>query len=189
MDAAAWLAEFAQREARLDVWRAAAALRHQLMGDRIRRELHPIVESHSRWDATVVLDKARELDCGLSDNEQESDSRIASSLRTAAGLALSVGWATRVVGSVAAVPGKGVVDCVTLRCRRHDERLWAAWWNGSYDCGWYVGPTGLEQLMASRISTRVKLAASAAAKRGDGSGPKIVTERGLLDAIEGRRLQ
>ncbi len=159
MDAAAWLTEFAQREARLDAWRAAAALRHQLMGDRIRRELHPEPQvRRTGWAAAVVLEPGREID-------SESVGCPAAAGRTAAA-ALAAGWATRIVRSVAAVPRTGILEVITVRGARHDERFWAGWWNGKFECAQYWGPTaGIEVLGWRTVKAR----------------------RGVMDALEGRR--
>lgn len=73
------------------------------------------------------------------------------------------------VGSLAAVPASGLVTVVTVRCRRHDERCWAAWHNGRFDVAWYRGPGGLERLGWMRL------------------GRKPLKMRGVMDVIEGVR--
>ncbi len=162
MDAAAWLARFAEVD---DAWRTAAALRHRLMGERIARELHPVAESHSRFGGTVILEPGHEID-------SESDG-VPSSARSAGVSALALGWAVRHVRSVAAVPRKGVCTVVTLRARRHDERLWAAWWQigdnpARFDCAQYWRAGAPIELLGWRT---------------------VKARRGVMDALEGRRLQ
>ena len=67
--------------------------------------------------------------------------------------ALAAGWSARIVASLAAVPRTGLLAVVTVRARRHDERLWAAWWNGSFDTGQYLRAGGqVEKLGAERMS-------------------------------------
>ena len=82
--------------------------------------------------------------------------------------ALAAGWAVRIVESVAAVPRTGILRVVTVRGARHDERFWAAWWNGRFECAQYlVRGCAIERLGFRTTKTR----------------------RGVMDAIEGRRLE
>lgn len=156
MDAAAWIAEFARRE---QVWRDE----RQALWDRVgASQKH---ESHSSdVGKPVVLTPGEEIDAG-------SD-RVPSSARRAAAGAIAAGWSTRMVASLAAVPTSGLVTVVTVRCRRHDERLWAAWRNGGFDVAWYVGPSGLERLGWARMG---------------GNRKTPLKMRGVLDVIEGIR--
>lgn len=146
-DAAAWLAEFARREL---AWRAA---RQAFWDELAARSAPPKVVVA----APVVLTPGREI---------EVESAPASARRVVSA-ALACGWATRLVRSVAADPGRGIVEVVTVRARRHDERLWAAWRNGAFDVSWYIGPSGLERVGWARLP-RTK-------------------RRGVLDVVEGVR--
>jgi hypothetical protein len=153
--AAAWLAEFDRRG---EEFRAAAAARHRALGP-MRAEVRAVARP-------VVLEAGREVDV-----DADQDRVPSSALRLAAG-AGAAGWAVRVMASSAADPTRGLVNVVTVRARRHDERVWAAWWNGSFDVAWYVGPTGLERLGWARLGGKRKI-------------PLKV--RGVLDVIEGVR--
>jgi hypothetical protein len=96
-----------------------------------------------RAAAPVVFEAGHELDSGSDDLPRDA--------RRWASLAQACGWAARLVGSSAADPGKGVVEVITLRAARHDERVWAAWWRGAFDVAWYLAPAGLEKLGARRV--------------------------------------
>lgn len=142
MDAAAWLAEFARLQVqREQVWRAERGALWDRVGASQKHELHS-----SDVGKPVVLE-TREAD--------EDD--LPTSAQRFAARAAATGWATRMVASLAAVPTSGLVSVVTVRARRHDERLWAAWRNGSFDAAWYSGPTGLERLgmVKSKVRRRI----------------------------------
>jgi hypothetical protein len=97
---------------------------------------------------TVILEEGHELrDDALLD--------IPSDARRLIAAALATGWRTKCIRTVAAVPNKGVVTAITVRCARHDERVWASWWNGSFDSGQYVrAGQQIERLGADRMKTR-----------------------------------
>lgn len=156
-----WLAEFARRG---EQFRAERAAFHRLVGDLIAAERAPVAVVA----APVVLEPARDVCRGDRDLPRTALALL--------DLAHSLGWAARLVASAAAHPSKGYVEVVTLRFRRHDERGFAAWWNGAYECGWYVGPDGLEPLAGTRMRSR----------RAPKSG--AVKIRGVHDVIEGIRL-
>lgn len=171
MDQAAWLARFAQsaeefrREQRERYARIGAAREG-------KRELNTVRPA-------VVLEAAHDV-------EPDADG-VPREARRSLGVALACGWEARLVASLAADPVRGLVAVTTLRFRRHDERGFAAWWNGSYEHGYYwrVGH-GLEKLAGSGMATRNKTRATAAVKKGVEWTP--VTDRGVLDAIEGRQV-
>lgn len=140
MDAAAWLAEFARRE---QVWRDE----RQAFMDRVGALATAKHESHSSDVGKPVVLETREAD--------EDD--LPTAAKRVAARAAATGWSTRTVASLAAVPASGLVTVVTVRCRRHDERCWAAWHNGRFDVAWYGGPTGLERLgmVKSKVRRRI----------------------------------
>lgn len=76
--------------------------------------------------------------------------------RAALSLAQSTGWRAWGRRSVVAHPSRGVITVITLRCARHDERLWAAWHNGSFDSADYAcaGMDSLEHLGWVATSTK-----------------------------------
>ncbi len=158
MDAAAWLARFAERD---EAWRSAMVERHREIGERIRAELAPKVRI---VPVPIVLERA-EIDAG-------SDDLVLSTARRVAVAALAAGWAVRAVRAVAAVPGKGIVESWSVKAARHgDERLVAVWagvGRPGFDCAFYLGPgaTALERLGAAKARGR----------------------RTVLDAINGVRL-
>lgn len=184
MDAAAWLAEFAEQQAQREgQWRYERAMRWA----EISAKAAPPVVVEAK---PIVLEAGHDVEV--------DDDVVPRSASAAARLGIAAGWAVRVVASSAAVPSRGVVSVVTVRARRHDERLWAAWNSGGFDTGWYVGPGGLERVGGVRMSTLVKLALAAADRAAakatiipykiGPSGPsKPVTTRGVLDVIEGVR--
>lgn len=149
-----WLAEFAGRGER---FRAERAAFHRYVGDRLAAERAP-ADAPASPVVLVVGGEAPRSAVGL------------------LALAHSLGWVARLVASAAAHPTKGYVEVVTLRFRRHDERGFAAWWNGAYECGWFVGPDGLEPLAGTRMRSR----------RAPKSGATMI--RGVHDVIEGIRL-
>jgi hypothetical protein len=118
-------------------------------------------ESHSRSGVVVggpvVFEAAHEV---------EAEVCPVSACRRALAVALGAGWAARITRAVAAVPRTGLLETYALRARRHDERLWACWWNGSFNAAQYWGPGGVEVLGWRTVAKR----------------------RGVLDAIEGIRL-
>ena len=62
---------------------------------------------------------------------------------------------------------------VTVRARRHDERVWAGWVNGAFDTGMYLaGGAPIERLGWARITGKRKVP---------------LKQRGVLDVIEGIR--
>lgn len=154
------------RAVRADEWRARfAEQRWRAERDELWARIGGERESDSerRSSATVVLRPAHEagsVDIPVS----------AARVETAA---LAAGWAARVVRSVAAVPRTGILRVVTVRGSRHDERFWAAWWQSgdkpaSFECAQYlVRGSAIERLGFRTTKTR----------------------RGVLDAIEGRRLE
>lgn len=156
MDAAAWRAEFARREAQYLFERA---MRHAGVAAKIAAE---------RASVTV---KAEIAPMVLETWEADEDDLPTTAQRVVS-RAQAAGWTTRTVASIAAVPTIGLVNVVTVRCRRHDERLWAAWRNGGFDVAWYSGPSGLEKLGWARLG---------------GTRKTPLKVRGVLDAIEGIR--
>jgi len=80
---------------------------------------------------TVILEEGHELrDDALLDIPRDARLLIAA--------ALAAGWKTKCIRTVAALPSMGAVTAITVRCARHDERVWGSWWNGSFDSGQYV---------------------------------------------------
>jgi len=178
MDAATWLAEFDRRG---EVFRAEREEMHRVVGGKIRRELHPELV---RAAGPVVLEAAHEV---------ESDSCPVSACRRVYVAALGAGWAARITRALAAVPRTGLLETYAVRAARHDERLWACWWNGSFNAAQYWSPGGqVEILAATDADTRVKIAYAAAARATRIplaiGPPKPVTMRGVLDAVDGIRL-
>lgn len=81
------------------------------------------------------------------------------------------------MAALAADPAKGLISSVTVRFSRHDERGFAAWWNGAYECGWFVSKAdGLERLAGTRMRSR---------KPPKDSDAKMI--RGYQDVVEGIR--
>jgi len=74
--------------------------------------------------------------------------------------ALSAGWDARTVRSLAVDPTKGLIEVVTVRFARHDERGFAAWWNGRFQCAWLLSPLGLERL-GMRTTVKIRAVADA----------------------------
>lgn len=151
MDAAGWLAHWADAEAR---YLAERDERYRALGEKIRAELHPPVRVAP---APVVLVPAVEV---------ESDSCPVDAVRAAVGAACGAGWAVRVTFARAfevSARGKGaVVESFAVRCARHDERLWAAWWSGAFECGQYYrrGAGGVEMLGGTRMAAWTPAAVS-----------------------------
>lgn len=170
-----WLEDFARRD---EAGRAWIAGEHRRIGALIAGETGGLAPREVSSAATV-------LEPG-SDVEVDEPTLVATARRMAS-LALSLGWSVRIVRSVAAVPKLGLVLVVTLRMKRHDERCWAAWWNGRFECAQYwSSEQAIESLAASSVAQRAKTEATVAAKAG--RAPRPVLVRGLVDAIEGRRL-
>jgi hypothetical protein len=123
MDAAAWLAWFAERE---QAWIGASVAFRVGVAAKIEVERAP-KDIRKDWEHAVVLDmKVVDLDGEM----PNAPHRVALA-------ALAAGWSGRGVRAVAAVPGKGVVESWSVRAARHDERVWASWWNGAFDAGQY----------------------------------------------------
>jgi hypothetical protein len=159
MDVQEWLAEFARRD---DAWRAERGEYHRAVGEKIRADLHPPAKVAP---APIVLEPGHEID-----SSADHLPSIASGARRVEVAALAAGWSARVVASLAAIPRTGLLAVVTVRCARHDERLWAAWWSGSFDCAQYLGPASGGRV--ERLGWRT-----------------VKARRGVLDAINGVRLQ
>lgn len=130
-----WLAYFDEQA------RAWAAARHESISRSLAEKYRTNLVSVA---APFVFEPGHEIDSG-SDDVPVTAARLVET-------AQACGWATRLVASSAADPTKGAVRVLTLRAGRHDERVWAAWRNGAFECAWYVGPTGLERLGVKRMS-------------------------------------
>lgn len=127
-----WLARFA------DDGRAQIEAEHERIGAKIHAA--PEIEAQP---TIVVLERAHQI--------EPDDPRVPTAARVLCAAALSLGWAARVLLSVAADPARGLLVCVTVRCARHDERLIAAWLNGRFDSGQYLrSGAALESLAADR---------------------------------------
>lgn len=149
MDAAAWRAHWADAEAR---YLAERDERYARIGGRDESVSRSAVAV-----APIVLEPAVEV---------ESDSCPVAATRRAHAAALGAGWSARITRAVAAVPKVGVLTTWALRARRHDERLWACWWGGSFNAAQHWSPRGIEVL-----------------------GWRTVTKRrGVVDALEGLHL-
>ena len=99
-----------------------------------------------RGGGTVVLEPAREV---TGDVPAAACGRLLSA-------ALAAGWDTRVTRALAAVPKVGLLESYAVRARRHDERLWACWWNGSFEAAQYFRAGGrVETLGAQRMAETV----------------------------------
>lgn len=137
-DAAAWLAEFARREA---VYRFERTMFGASVAAKIAAERAPAVKPEI---VPIVLDEAHEVDV--------DDPGVPDSARRLERAARAAGWfPLDLVAAMAADPGRGVVRTLSVRARRRDERTWAIWLNGSFDQAWYSGPTGLERLGWARM--------------------------------------
>lgn len=91
----------------------------------------------------VVLEAAREV---------EIDSCSVAACRRVYVAALGTGWTARITRALAAVPRTGLLETYAVRARRHDERLWACWWNGAFEAAAYWSPSGIETLAGERMS-------------------------------------
>jgi len=149
LDAAAWLAHWADAEAR---YLAERDERYRRIGA-LRNPAPTVVAG------PVVLEPAHEV---------ELDSCPVAAARRVAAAAGACGWAVRLTRAVAAVPRVGVLESWAVRCARGgDERLWACWWGGSFNAAqyWRAG-CNVESLGFRTVARR----------------------RGVMDAIEGRRV-
>ena len=137
MDAAEWLAQFDRIG---EEYRAG----RQAHWDRCAARGRPVVVARA---APVVLEVGRDW----ADDEPVTPKAAAGM----ASLAKACGWwPVRVVVSVAADPGKGLLRVVTVRARRHDERVWAGWVNDAFDAGQYlISGASIEQLGGVRMSS------------------------------------
>lgn len=185
----------------VELYHAGRAAWHNWVGARIAAELHPAVPVAPR---PVVL----------SSIELDPDAPgLPAGARAVARVGLATGWAVRARYAIAIDPHKGRVETAALVCSRHEERCWAAWWGGGFECGWY----GLERLGWARLKdgysaapvpiatlSVVAMKATAAglgikvpstlrkdgvvdylAKMGVTSVPRPKPVRGVLDALEG----
>lgn len=122
-----WAAIFAQQDTRaVEQQRAVMAA--------LAEKVNSIHVSTRDVNAIQILEPGR-----------ESDSYSGSVAKSVQAATVN-GWTVRVVVSLVAHPTKGIVSVETLRARRHDEAVFAAWWSGALDCAWYFGPTGTERL-------------------------------------------
>jgi hypothetical protein len=154
MDAAGWLAHWADAEAR---YLAERDERYRALGGKIRAELQPPVRVAP---TPVVLMPAVEV---------ESDSCPVAAARRTLVAAVACGWSARITRAVAAVPRSGVVESYALRASRHgDERLWASWWGGGFNAAQYWTAGRNVEVLGWRT---------------------VKARRGVMDAIEGRRIQ
>jgi hypothetical protein len=94
---------------------------------------------------TVILEEGHELNGDALEQAPTAARRLLSA-------AQATGWRTRCIRTVAAVPTRGLVVCITVRCARHDERVWSSWWNGRFDSAQYVrAGLAIERLGADRL--------------------------------------
>jgi hypothetical protein len=165
-----WLAHFNAREV---AWKVRQR-------QRIEARLAAKHESRSGQPAVpVVFEPARELDSG-----SDGVSRDAARWLDAAH---SCGWSARLIGSTAAEPTRGVVNVVTLRAARGNERVWAAWHNGAFDVAWYFGPTGMEPLGARRVGHREVVLSAPVESMSVKALLDLAKERGIVIATKNRR--
>ena len=100
--------------------------------------------------------------------EVESDSCSVAAARRACAAAVACGWSARITRAVAAVPRSGVVESYALRASRYGgERLWASWWGGGFNAAQYWAAGRNVEVLGWRT---------------------VKARRGVMDAIEGRRL-
>jgi hypothetical protein len=206
--ASEWLAEI---ERRGDEFLAARDAMHREVGERIRRELAPSVRVAVR---PIVIEGPEDVEV----DEAGGGRRVPAAATRIRLAAVGVGWVPRVVRAVAAVPGKGIVESWSVRCRRHDERLVAVWATTtrvvaptgitgldvgagvalstatSLDLAAYVGPLSgghIELLGMETVEQRAGAIANWANTKSGQTGkppPRPLIRRGLLDAINGVRL-
>jgi hypothetical protein len=89
------------------------------------------------------------------------------SARRLAGAASAAGWRAKFVWALAADPRRGLVESVTVRLTRHDERCFAAWWNRSFQGAWYFSSSTAPERLGWRTTVKI---------------------RSVLDAVEGIQL-
>jgi hypothetical protein len=173
-----WLADIAQRG---EGFRAARSAFHAQVGEMITAERAPAVATVRR---ALVLEGPEQVD--------PEAGPLPPVVLAYVPAALGAGWEAKVIRSLAAVPGTGLVEAWSLRCRRHDERLAAVWWrtgqSSAFNLGIYVGPmaTGIEQLGMETVAARARRIAKATAEGKPVPGP--LRRRGVLDALTGVRL-
>jgi hypothetical protein len=146
-----WLIEIARRG---DEFRVARDEFQRAVAERIAAEHASAVAVVG----TIVLEPAIEVDV---------ESCPVAAVRRALNVALSTGWAVRLTRALAAVPRTGLLTTYALRARRHDERLWVSWWNGSFNAAQYLGPGGGIESLGFRTTK---------------------TRRSVVDALNGIRL-
>lgn len=209
MNAAAWLARFADAER---LYLAERDERHARIG------APPAVKVVV--GTPVVLEPVREV-------ESDSRSGVPVGARRVVSAALAAGWQARVTRAVAAVGKVGLVTSYAVRARRHDERLWACWWqsgtgSASFNAAQYfmdgmpcpeilgadamatwapgvvaVEAMTIDQIKSLAIDRGIKIPSkykkAAIVEHVKAQGLIAVTapkpKRGVVDAIEGRRLQ
>jgi hypothetical protein len=160
-----WLAEITRRG---DEFRAARDEFQRAVGEQLAIE-DSLTSTAAIPVVPIVLEPATEVDV---------ESCPVAAVRRALNVALSTGWAVRLTRALAAVPRTGLLTTYALRARRHDERLWAAWWNGGFECAAYWGHAGIEILGGERMAllapavTPVELMSVAQIKG-------LATERGI----------
>lgn len=138
----------AQFVAASDRYLADRAAMHARVGARITAELHPEFDSRSVV-VPVVLEPAADV---LGDVPVVACGRALTA-------ALAAGWDARVTRAVAAVPRTGLLTTYALRARRHDERLWACWWNGAFEAAQYFrAGSQVEALGGQRMAAMVSAA-------------------------------
>jgi len=206
LDAAGWLAHWADAEAR---YLAERDERYRRIG--ALRNLDSAGANPS--SGPVVLEPA---------HEAELDLCPVAACRRVAAAAGACGWTVRLTRAVAAVPRVGVLESWAVRCARgSDERLWACWWNGAFNAAqywrvgapaveilggdrmgtWAVGPTPVESMTVAQIKSLAidrgikipsKFNKDAVIEHvkahGLASAPAPRPLRGVLDAIEGLQL-
>lgn len=151
MDAQAWLARWADAEARYlaerdERYRRIGALRESDSGSRVAAV------------GPVILEPAVEID---------PEGCPVAAVRRVVGAALAAGWSVRVTRALAAVPRSGLLESFAVRAGRHgDERLWATWWNGSFNAAQYWRSGCNVEVLGFRTVAR---------------------RRGVVDVIEGRQ--
>jgi len=149
-----WLAEIARRG---DEFRAARDEFQRAVGEQLAIE-DSLTSTAAIPVVPVVLEPATEV---------AVESCPVAAARRALNVALSTGWAVRLTRALAAVPRTGLLTTYALRARRHDERLWVSWWNGSFNAAQYIGPGGGIESLGFR-TTKVR--------------------RSVVDALNGIRL-
>jgi len=145
VDQAAWLEQFDQRVT------AFVAAERERIDERLRQR-----REAERGEIKVVADVVI-----LGSSCDDGDLVAASSVvRRVVASALAAGWSARTVRALAADPTKGLIESVTVRFARHDERGFAAWWGGRFQCAWLLGPLGFERL-GMRTTLKIRSVADA----------------------------